>query len=339
MNNFYFYFNIISILEKLCKYYVKYNDKYEILYFKEGDIITISNIIQDERRVFVEFHKNIKINEISDQKIPIFGILRLILIKYISSLIKDINQINSNEMKKLISILQNGTKQKEEDVHKDIKLNLEESSGRDILAYTEYVCSIMTDEKINYLLKNTNLIFKYWSILSLYSEFSQIFESELKKELKNSYFEYSLISLSIYEQPNRKHFLKEKKNYKNLEVKYLYHGTPIDSISEILIQGFLYPKKAFYGMGIYFTDMLDYLAFYSSGKDFTSKSSNFCRIPYLNETFSCVSSEVYYDKTKKKIFMIFHCVFQRWIIFLLMKKSKDIIQIKWLRKTEYIMLE
>ena len=187
------------------------NNKYEILYFKEGDIITISNIIQDERRVFVEFHKNININEISDQKIPIFGILRLILIKYISSLIKDINQINSNEIKKLISILQNGTKQKEEDVHKDIKLNLEESSGRDILAYTEYVCSIMTDEKINYLLKNTkpyekntNLIFKYWSILSLYSEFSQIFESELKKELKNSYFEYSLISLSIYEQLNRK---------------------------------------------------------------------------------------------------------------------------------------
>ena len=280
------------------------DSRVKISTLKEGDIISKANTILDEKGVFAEFHKNPNLKEIDLNNKSLSGILRLILIKYISSFITDINQINSNEIKKIISILKKGIKPTE-NPEIDIKTNLSENSGRDILSYSNYVCSIMTDEKIKTLLeivgsKSKEEIINYWKILSLYEEFNQVFETEILNSLKNSYFEYSLISLSMFEQNNKKDFLKEKKNCKNLMAKYLFHGTLIDPISKILTKGFIYTRKAFYGLGVYFSDMLDYVAFYSGGKDYKSRRSYFgCTLP-INETFSCVSSEVYYDKTKKK---------------------------------------
>ena len=280
------------------------DSRVKISTLKEGDIISKANTILDEKGVFAEFHKNPNLKEIDLNNKSLSGILRLILIKYISSFITDINQINSNEIKKIISILKKGIKPTE-NPEIDIKTNLSENSGRDILSYSIYVCSIMTDEKIKTLLeivgsKSKEEIINYWKILSLYEEFNQLFWIEVSNALKNSYFEYSLISLSMFEENNKKDFLKEKKNCKNLMAKYLFHGTLIDPISKILTKGFIYTRKAFYGLGVYFSDMLDYVAFYSGGKDYKSRRSYFgCTLP-INETFSCVSSEVYYDKTKKK---------------------------------------
>ena len=280
------------------------DSRVKISTLKEGDIISKANTILDEKGVFAEFHKNPNLKEIDLNNKSLSGILRLILIKYISSFITDINQINSNEIKKIISILKKGIKPTE-NPEIDIKTNLSENSGRDILSYSNYVCSIMTDEKIKTLLeivgsKSKEEIINYWKILSLYEEFNQLFWIEVSNALKNSYFEYSLISLSMFEENNKKDFLKEKKNCKNLMAKYLFHGTLIDPITKILTKGFIYTRKAFYGLGVYFSDMLDYVAFYSGGKDYKSRRSYFgCTLP-INETFSCVSSEVYYDKTKKK---------------------------------------
>jgi len=280
------------------------DSRVKISTLKEGDIISKANTILDEKGVFAEFHKNPNLKEIDLNNKSLSGILRLILIKYISSFITDINQINSNEIKKIISIVKKGIKPTE-NPEIDIKTNLSENSGRDILSYSNYVCSIMTDEKIKTLLeivgsKSKEEIINYWKILSLYEEFNQLFWIEVSNALKNSYFEYSLISLSMFEENNKKDFLKEKKNCKNLMAKYLFHGTLIDPISKILTKGFIYTRKAFYGLGVYFSDMLDYVAFYSGGKDYKSRRSYFgCTLP-INETFSCVSSEVYYDKTKKK---------------------------------------
>ena len=53
-------------------------------------------------------------------------------------------------------------------------------------------------------------------------------------------------------------------------------------------------------MGIYFSDMLDYVCFYAGGKDYYSRRDNFKRIIPVNETFSCVSAEVYYSNDKKR---------------------------------------
>ena len=53
-------------------------------------------------------------------------------------------------------------------------------------------------------------------------------------------------------------------------------------------------------MGIYFSDMLDYVSFYSGGNDFYSRRDFFGKTLPVNTTFSCVSAEVFYDKNAKK---------------------------------------
>ena len=279
------------------------SNKDEIIDLEEGDKIIIMNERNDEGGVYTEFHKNVNLNESDGKTIPLKGILRLILIKYIASNI-DANKISSNEIKKIILELQKGIKMKD-NPQKDIKTNLEQNDGNNILAYSNYVCSIINDNIINDLLKlvssiKKNDILKYWSVLSKYEPFNKLFEVELFKAIERSYFDYSLIGLSLYQQTDRKKFVETMHKCPNLIVKYLFHGTQLDPISKIMTGGFLYTRKAFYGMGIYFSDMLDYVSFYSGGKNYESRRDNFGSILNVKDTFSCVSAEVYYSKNKKK---------------------------------------
>ena len=279
------------------------NKENEIIDLEEGDKIIIMNERTDEGGVFTEFHKNVNLNESDGKTIPLTGILKLILIKHIASNI-DANKISSNEIKKIILELQKGIEMKD-NPQKDIKTNLEQNDGNNILAYSKYACSVINDNIINDLLKlvSSNIkndILKYWSVLSKYEPFNKLFEVELFKAIERSYFDYSLIGLSIYQQTNRKQFVETMHQTPNLVVKYLFHGTQIDPISKIMTGGFLYTRKAFYGMGIYFSDMLDYVSFYAGGTNFANRRKNFGSILPVNETFSCVSAEVYYSQAKKK---------------------------------------
>ena len=279
------------------------SNKDEIIDLEEGDKIIIKNERTDEASVYTEFHKNVNLNESDGKTIPLTGILRLILIKHIASNI-DANKISSNEIKKIILELQKGIKMKD-NPQNDIKTNLEQNDGNNILAYSKYACSVINDNIINDLLKlvssnKKNDILKYWSVLSKYEPFNKLFEVELFKAIERSYFDYSLIGLSIYQQTNRKQFVETMNKTPNLVVKYLFHGTQIDPISKIMTGGFLYTRKAFYGMGIYFSDMLDYVSFYAGGTNFANRRKNFGSILPVNETFSCVSAEVYYSQAKKK---------------------------------------
>ena len=67
-----------------------YKNEDKIIYLKEGDKINIINGNIKENGVFVEFHKNLNLNEYCMNNPPLSGILRLILIKHISSYITDI---------------------------------------------------------------------------------------------------------------------------------------------------------------------------------------------------------------------------------------------------------
>ena len=292
--------------EKVKRYYIifkgkKYNDKnkQEILNFLNGDKVVIVNTLIKEG-LFAKVHMNPELDEVSEKLGKLTGFLRLILIKYISTSIKDINLIASPEIKEIVSELRKDMKI-EEDPEEDIKSNLKETSGKDIISYTKYVCSIISDQDIDNLLSLIgenlrNNIKNYWSILTLYEKFNKSFGQELFKIIKNSYFDYSLIGLSIYQQSNRKNYLQTMNDCSNLIKKYLFHGTQIDPISKIITKGFLYSRKPFYGMGIYFTDMLDYVSFYCGGNDFNSRRNYFGKILPVNTTFSCVGAEIYYDK-------------------------------------------
>jgi hypothetical protein len=280
------------------------NNLNEILKLEEGDKLIIVNERSDENGYFIEFHKNYNLNENDMKTEPLTGLLRLMLVKYISSFISDTSNINSQEIKKIISDLRIGLKEKE-NTKEDIKANLEETQGNNILVYSNYINSIISDKIINQLLlllpKNKqNEVKKQWSLLSKYQDFSKLFEEELFKAIEKSYFDYSLIGLSLYEQKNRRIFIESMNTCPNLVVKYLFHGTQLDPIKEILTDGFLYTRKAFYGMGIYFSDMLDYVAFYAGGKDFKTRREYFGKVIPVNSVFSCVSAEIYYSQSKKK---------------------------------------
>ena len=280
------------------KIYTNENNN-DILQFENGNKVEVSLDGRIKEAFFVDFQKNPQSNEEDLVLGQLTGILRLILIKYIANFI-NINLINNQVIRDIISELQKGMKLVD-NPQQNICTNLMQTTGGDIISYTKYVCSVINDIEINNLLallevSKRNQIHKYWSILCKYEEFNNKFGQELFKAIENSYFDYSLIGLSIYQQSNRNSYLQARSMCPNIVKKYLFHGTQIDKISKIITTGFLYARRPFYGMGIYFSDMLDYVLFYGGGKDYIDRRNNFGIVPPVNSTFSCVGAEVYYNQ-------------------------------------------
>ena len=281
--------------------------KSDILNFNEGDIVyaTIS-VTEEACTANVAFHLNVKVDEKDKSVCALSGILQLCLLKYIAKEmnVNDINKISSNEIRNIISDLKKEM-DLSDDPQKDIKANLSQKEGHNIITYINYIKKIVTTKDIKELIKLFNKnkedeIMGYWSQLSKYEDFNQLFERDFRKAIENSYFDYSLIGVSLYQQENRKKFIQDLNECENHEVKYLFHGTQIDPISKIITGGFLYTRKAFYGMGIYFSDMLDYISFYCGGETYEDRRKNFGKTIEVGKNFSCVATEVFYDTEKRK---------------------------------------
>ena len=294
-------------------FYIVYkNKKYEkedlneILNLSQGDRIFIESSISLESRVECHFHKNVNLNEDDmDFIVELSGILLLCLLKFIAENfdINNLSKINEKEIREVIQELKEGIKMTD-NPQEDIKKALSQKNGINILTYINYLNEIINSKVIWNLIslfdKNKqNEIKNLWSILSKYQDFNILFEKDFSKIIEQSYFDYSLIGVSIYQHRRRKEFTKNLKYCDNAEIRYLLYGTQIDPISLIITDDFKYAKKAFYGMGIYFSDMIDYISFYSKGK-----RENWKKILPVGETISCIGTEVYYDKDKKNIYMI-----------------------------------
>ena len=297
------------IRAELTHYYIvlhaqKYNKQKlnEVLNFENGDRVTIINTRIPEK---FEFHtdpnaicKNTKIVQLS-------GFMRLFLIKYISIFVNP-NFIQNPEIREIITEIQNMTNLAEspKGPEEGIQSILKDETGNDMIAYSKYVNSVINDQELNKLIElagpnNKEYIRQHWCIYSDYEEINKKFEENLVKTLENSYFDYSLINISMYQQDKTK-YLKSMAGCSNLIRSYLFHGTQIDPISKIITTGFAYAKKAFFGMGVYFTDMLDYASFYCGGIDLETRRKFFGKTLPVNTTFSCVGAEVYYAKDKIK---------------------------------------
>ena len=100
------------------------------------------------------------------------------------------------------------------------------------------------------------------------------------------------------EEEDEKEYKSKRDACSNIVKRILYHGSQIDPISKILTDEFKYSKKALYGMGIYFSDIIDYIAFYCGGLGLANRRDNFGNIIPVNSTFSFIASEVFYDKSK-----------------------------------------
>ena len=187
----------------------------------------------------------------------------------------------------------------------NFKKDNKENKGNNILIYSQYLNMIINEKKINNLIEYLNedkkeKINLYWGCLSNYAEYNSFFEQEFTKDLKNTKFDYSLISLGILERKDEPEYKLKRDKCLNMKKRILYHGCQIAPISSILTEEFKYTRKAFYGMGIYFSDIIDYIAFYCGGTNYFNRRDNFGKIIPANSTFSFIASEVFFDKTKFK---------------------------------------
>ena len=274
----------------------KYENLNEIINFNQGDRVFIERTVILENYTECNFYKNINLNEADMKVYELSGILQLCLIKHISRFISNLNVIQNEEIREIIKELQKGVEMTE-NPQKDIKESLSQKNGNNILTYINYLNEIITTKVIWTLIflfdeNKQNEIINLWSILSKYQDFNILFEKDFSKIIEQSYFDYSLIGVSLYQHRRRKEFVKNLRECGNVEVRYLLHGTQIDPISLIITDDFKYTKKAFYGMGIYFSDMIDYISFYC-GDNSKGKRENWKKILPVGETISCIGTEVY----------------------------------------------
>ena len=244
-------------------------------------------------------------DEVIERK-SLSGILNICLLKYISRDINDniLKKLNP-PIKEIIQTIKNEINFKNR-AEEDIKAILNDKSGNNIFEYCKYLNSLITKEVIDSIIElfdddaKKKKFYNFWDKLMKFDEFNAFFENELENALKNSYFDYSVISIVLYEKSRRKKYLKERNKCPNCMKRVLFHGTQIDPISNIVTNEFKYTRKAFYGMGIYFSDMLDYIGFYAGGTDYDTRRNNWCKIIPIQKTFSCVAAEIYYDEKKLK---------------------------------------
>ena len=232
----------------------------------------------------------------------LFSILKLCLLKEIAYVMdeSDIKKIISKTVMDIMYILKNGLLEKNNNIKENIKKILEKLSGNNIYTFAKYIEEEISNNDIENLkdllpYSNKNKITNIQNYLSRYVKYFKIFEKQLDSSNKNSIFEYTIISLVIIERKNLDDFENERNNCPNKKDLVLFHGTDINSISEILTDMFKPANRAIFGKGVYFTDSLDYVWYYGSGKRIGDKP-NFNRIPKLDEKFNFIASAVFYDK-------------------------------------------
>jgi hypothetical protein len=283
------------------KRYESGNNKEEVIHINEGTKIYLEVTLIPEAFI-AHFHENLNLDEADKKVEELTGILNLCNLKYIVKYI-DLEKIKKKEIKEIMKELKEGI-YLTDNPQKDIKESLSRKDGSNILTFINYLDKKIKFQDVKDLIslvdKNQRKQMEdYWSVLSKYQDFNKLFEKDFSKMIENSYIDYSLVSVQIYQHKRRREFVQNLKNCDNVEVRYLLHGTQIDPISLILTDEFKYTRKAFYGMGVYFTDMIDYVSFYCGGNSLSTRRKLWNKIIPVGDTISCIASEVYYDINKK----------------------------------------
>ena len=255
-----------------------------------------------------EYYKEINIKFIKSQnetgkskkKAELYGLLKLCLLKEISSkfendVIKQLPEILSY----IMQILKNGYIS-EIIAKEEIKKVLNRMKGSNILNFSNFVNKTIEPNQIDMLmqfLKKEDLKFinDIKERLIDYNEYIKLFEKDFEERKRNSIFEFSIISLVVMEREDFQTFEKERKNCPNRIDKILYHGTSIEPISCILTGYFRKSVDKCYqhGKGVYFTDTLDYCWFYGGEE---SNRCNGNKIPKIGKTFTLIANSIYYNK-------------------------------------------
>ena len=259
----------------------------QIISFEEGDTIYIYKKQEQKQNVTNQQSKKINSN--------LSKILHLFLVKFISTKINDFQILSNNILRSVISEL------KENiiliiDKFNNIKIYTKENFERNIISYANYIYITIGENEINYIIstleeKTINEIIKFHKLLSFYDQYKTFFEETLSETLEKSYFEYSISGIQLLSIKDNNQYFEESKKCQNIINKYLFHEIPsnLDIVNNNILN---YSKKPSFGMGFYFTDSLDYLAYKSGNKNKKPIS--------VNSSFSCNISQIYYDNNLKK---------------------------------------
>ena len=160
-----------------------------------------------------------------------------------------------------------------------------------------------------------NDLHQYFKILSSYSQnqeqnqlkminqldqFNNVFDIEIEKSFLRSIFEYKIIYIFLSCNDNLNNYNKQKKQCQNKQIKILFHGTTPENVTSIISSQFFESSNRTFGKGVYFSNVLDYIWYYYSDEK-KGIFSKMTKIPQINEAFSFVASEIYYDRNKKEI--------------------------------------
>ena len=260
----------------------------QIISFEEGDTI------------YIYKKKEQKVNELNKQSkklnCNLSKILHLFLVKFISTKINDLQVISNDILRNVISELKVNIILLI-DKFDNIKIYTKENFERNLISYANYIYSSIGENEINYLISTLednkiSEIIAFQNLLSSYEQYKSFFEETLPETLEKSYFEYSISGIQLLSIRDNKKYFDESQKCHNKISKYLFHEIPsnlqIESNNNILN----YSKKPFFGMGFYFTDSLDYLAYKSGNKN--------NKPILLNSSFSCNISQIYYNKELRK---------------------------------------
>ena len=113
------------------------------------------------------------------------------------------------------------------------------------------------------------------------SEFNNLFDKEIEEALKRTYFEFKIVHIFLIDK-EKGYYLSEKNKCENRITKILYHGTKTENAIGILSTEFYPSISHAIGLGVYFTDLLDYAWNYSR--------TNTKHIPRIGDSFSFVAT-------------------------------------------------
>jgi len=275
------------------------NDKFSIIEINKGSlhiIITLQYIYyeliknklpeQNIQELYEGIEKEVKIllQRIEENEFLFIGSKRP---DFVHDLVIDItNENNQKKMERLFESI-NGIKKNNK------KYNIFENAKNITSSELESFINLLSNEakkqECNQFLKNFDNFY--------------VTENELEKALYDSVFEYKIITIYLLMEDSIE-YEKNKELCKNQETKIFFHGTLPKNIPKILNNNFDMGKfkAGVIGKGIYFTDRFDYVTYYSRNEK--EKKKDFTFIPKVYESFSFITSEVYYDTIKKSIIFL-----------------------------------
>ena len=257
-----------------------------------------------DKEINIKFLKQPSSNYINfNDNQDIIGILKLCLLKEVS---QNLSEYQLDQLPEiycyLMKMLQKGYLQILHYIEQNIIYVLDKITGSNIINFSNYVDEIIDLNQLNKILsllnkEDLNEMLDIKNRLSRYNKYIKLFNKEFEKSKRESYLEFSIISLVVIEREDFDTFEREREKCPNRVDRILYHGTSVEPISGILTGLYrksLERKKAINGPGVYFTDLLDY-AWYYGGKD--GNRANFSGIPKIGDTFTVIINSIYYDKS------------------------------------------